>query len=529
MKNDKPLVSVIVTAYNAEKTLQKCIDSILNQNFDNYEIVLVNNGSTDSTGSICERYLPNDYIVYCKKDKNQSIADGRNLAMRNAKGKYVVIVDADDWIPENYLKLLSDKVEKENADLGVCDFIIVKTMEDDFEVRRSQDVSKCNKIELMDIEESFWAKIWKKNLFTSNGIEQPNQFCEDIATVPLLIAYAKKIVYVPNCFYYYTESPYSTTSNPNTLNDRVKAIRILVEEYKKRGLFDEKKEELKAFCKYRVSANMNKIQAIHQAEREKYKEDNESILQEYFEDTLEEKKRIEIIGSYNGFRMAHDYGRSIILSRNMSSSFVSMTMECIPAVEEVPINIDNSFKRWYVWNDCTKAFMHKNRPVTEPDVVLIDFLDERFDVGIEGNGAVTLSDAYYENEGAFTPETILKIMDRTELWEKACDIVIAKIHRIFPTSNIILTRFLLCEMYGHNGKEKCFDNIEEIRAVNRILNHYYDYFETKCHGVHVIDVADQDFYYTDESFRYGCYPWHLNENAYTMLIKILREKMEEVV
>lgn len=101
-----PKISVIVPVYNSEQYLHRCIDSILNQTFTDYELLLIDDGSTDNSGIICDEYASNDYRVRVFHKENGGVSSARNLGLDNAKGDWISFVDSDDWVGRRYLEVL---------------------------------------------------------------------------------------------------------------------------------------------------------------------------------------------------------------------------------------------------------------------------------------------------------------------------------------------------------------------------------------------------------------------------------------
>lgn len=119
-------LSIIVPVYNVEKYIRRCIDSLLNQNIDNYEIIVVNDGSADKTDEIITKeYI--DKIRYLKKDKNSGLSDTRNYGIKIAKGDYVIFVDSDDYIEENCLSKINDYIMNyKEVDVIFTDYYVNK-------------------------------------------------------------------------------------------------------------------------------------------------------------------------------------------------------------------------------------------------------------------------------------------------------------------------------------------------------------------------------------------------------------------
>ena len=108
----RPMVSIIVPVYNAEQYLRRCVDSILNQEYTDFEVFLVNDGSTDSSGDICEEYGNKDTRVIVIQKENTGVSDSRNLALDRARGKYLQFLDSDDWITPDATRLFVRAAEE---------------------------------------------------------------------------------------------------------------------------------------------------------------------------------------------------------------------------------------------------------------------------------------------------------------------------------------------------------------------------------------------------------------------------------
>ena len=118
---NQALISVIIPVYNVEDYLRECVDSVLNQTYENFEIILVNDGSTDSSGEICDEYLEKDDRVVVIHKKNEGPSKTRNAGLENANGKYIYFLDSDDYIENNTLELLFNTAESNQADLVFFD------------------------------------------------------------------------------------------------------------------------------------------------------------------------------------------------------------------------------------------------------------------------------------------------------------------------------------------------------------------------------------------------------------------------
>lgn len=116
---DNELISVVVPIYNVEKYLRQCLDSIQNQTYQNFECLLINDGSPDNSADICREYVEKDSRFKYFEKENGGLSDARNYGIRQSKGSYLTFVDSDDWLENDALQQLYDALKKENADISI--------------------------------------------------------------------------------------------------------------------------------------------------------------------------------------------------------------------------------------------------------------------------------------------------------------------------------------------------------------------------------------------------------------------------
>lgn len=234
MMND--LISVIVPIYNVEKYLKKCIDSILNQTYSNLEIILVDDGSTDNCGKYCDDYQKMDSRIVVLHKKNGGLSDARNYGINIANGKYLILIDSDDYIHRRMIEYLYCNIIKYNADISFADFKRYK----ECEIIHSKEIEECN------IEEMIWnSKDYLKNIYGSkstqcitawgklyniklfDGIRYPvGKLREDEFTTYKLAHKANRIVYADVELYYYLtrENSIMAKSDTRKFIDYVQAL-----------------------------------------------------------------------------------------------------------------------------------------------------------------------------------------------------------------------------------------------------------------------------------------------------------------
>ena len=120
---EKPLISVIVPVYNVKQYLRRCVDSILKQTYENIEIVLIDDGSTDESGAICDRYAQKDVRVKVIHKENGGLSDARNKGMQEARGEYFAFVDSDDYIAKDYIAYLFELIVENKAQISLCGYL----------------------------------------------------------------------------------------------------------------------------------------------------------------------------------------------------------------------------------------------------------------------------------------------------------------------------------------------------------------------------------------------------------------------
>ncbi|MCI9378084.1 MAG: glycosyltransferase [Eubacterium sp.] len=119
---EENLISIIIPVYNAEKYLDYCITSILKQTYRTFELILINDGSTDKSEEICLRYQQKDNRICLISKTNEGVSSARNAGLCNSTGEYITFVDADDYLEHNYLVVLYYNLKKQNADISICNF-----------------------------------------------------------------------------------------------------------------------------------------------------------------------------------------------------------------------------------------------------------------------------------------------------------------------------------------------------------------------------------------------------------------------
>lgn len=217
---DMELISIIVPVYNVEKYLKKCIDSLTKQTYKNIEIILINDGSTDESGRICEECKKNDYRIRLFHEKNMGVSNARNVGIRNANGKIITFVDSDDSIEVDMIETMYKTMKEDNADIIICGTKNVN--ENNEEIINENPIKKQKRIfnnilgiQYMLDEKLYtnvcWGKIYKKSLFDNNMFNENIKIAEDLDVLYKIFFKAQKIIYIPQKEYIWLDRNNSVT------------------------------------------------------------------------------------------------------------------------------------------------------------------------------------------------------------------------------------------------------------------------------------------------------------------------------
>ncbi len=218
----KVKLSIVVPVYNVEKYIDECLKSLVNQTVNDYEIIVVNDGSTDNSLSICENYKDDKKIKIFTKE-NGGLSSARNYGIDKAKGEYIAFVDSDDWVVPNYVETIIMKLE-EQYDVISFNVININDGWKDGTIRYIyNDFDKMSKSDIIkeSLNPSFaWARVYKSDIIKKYKFPKENYWYEDMATVPIILSYANKIGHIDEALYYYRQRKGSITSsnmNPKSL------------------------------------------------------------------------------------------------------------------------------------------------------------------------------------------------------------------------------------------------------------------------------------------------------------------------
>lgn len=232
-----PAVSVVIPIYNVEKFLRGCLNSLAAQTMRDFEVIMVNDGSTDGSLSImrefCEKY-PWFHLI---DKENGGVSSARNAGVQAASGEYIAFLDSDDTIAPHYLHKLYQAAVETKADVICCDFTFYYPQKEKYRKRRSaprRGVFPTHKplrwmLSDWSMRYFLWNKLWRRTLFTEHDIAFPLHYFEDCATSPRLMFFANQVAVIEEFGYYYTQHNASILGsiNANKINDHIRSVGIV--------------------------------------------------------------------------------------------------------------------------------------------------------------------------------------------------------------------------------------------------------------------------------------------------------------
>ena len=288
-------ISVIIPVYNTEKYLKDCLDSVLAQTLQELEIILINDGSTDSSLEIMEQYCamyPERIQVYSKENGGQATA--RNMAIPLCRGEYIGFVDSDDYIePEMYEKMYA-KAKESDADYVECDYVNVKINEKGEQERIADYGSRvreytCKKDMFIDPMLAPWNKIYRRELLQNSKVIFPEGLIyEDTAFCLKAISLVEKFAFVPGKYvvHFFRGGSTMNVNKSRKVADIFSVLKDVIDYYREQNLFEQYKPELEyEIVKILLCSSLERIAKIPDKKlRKQFCGDTWNMIKEYFPD-----------------------------------------------------------------------------------------------------------------------------------------------------------------------------------------------------------------------------------------------------
>lgn len=265
-------VSIIVPVYNAEKYLDRCVESIIKQTEEDIEILLIDDDSTDLSGRMCEEWAKKDSRIRVFHIENIGVSNARNQGIKYSNSPYIMFVDSDDWISEDMVETLIERIEDSDSQAVFCNYITVKNGKElhcenvlEYKIYQNENVSEIikNMFGGGKYYSSIWRGIYRKDVIQSNNILfRDLKFAEDLLFNLEYLMNCKKVQIIDDEMYYYrvndTSALQSLKNDVNEIEKVPHAIYSLLNNYNKLDTFNNEIQEEIALTVSRVFAIENR-------------------------------------------------------------------------------------------------------------------------------------------------------------------------------------------------------------------------------------------------------------------------------
>ena len=202
---NEELISIIIPVYNVEKYIRYCLESVINQTYKNLEIIIVDDGSKDSSGQIADEYALKDSRIKVIHKENGGLSDARNFGIKKAQGDYLIFIDSDDYVDVTMIEKLYNYAIKNELDIVTCNCLVVYENNDKkVAISSNLDYSDDDVKNFLLSKPAAWNKIFKKELFNNNQFKK-GIYYEDLELIPRLVNNTKKIGFINDALYYYLQ------------------------------------------------------------------------------------------------------------------------------------------------------------------------------------------------------------------------------------------------------------------------------------------------------------------------------------
>lgn len=280
----KGKVSIIIAAYNIENYIARCMESVVNQTFQNIEIIVVNDGSTDGTLKILNKFKESDNRIKIITQENNGVMEARNTGFNYATGEYILFVDGDDWLELECIEKLYSKSNSENNDIVIFNFFWSYDDTIKFENAfnyKSNDIimNPLKSLFIGNITPSIWTKFIRRKYITDNNVSFPSKinFAEDLATVSSLFISKPNVgILRENLYNYYQRRDSVTKQISPKILDVNKAILFIKEKLLENNIYNDFKKEFELMIYVHLFVQRfltaDSIKEIHKEVYKQYKE-----------------------------------------------------------------------------------------------------------------------------------------------------------------------------------------------------------------------------------------------------------------
>lgn len=517
-----PAISVIIPVYNVEEYLDVCMESVTGQTFPDFEVLLIDDASTDRSAEKMRQWEKKDSRVQFHSLAHGGVSRARNFGIEHARGEYLAFVDPDDWLDPRYLELLYSAAKEEDADFAECDLWRYDNRSGKKIYRACygrMGIPYTREEHMKYGPTATYKSVSRRSLWIDHAVRLPETSFESPAVYSLILALSERIVNIRKPLYYYRrfrensliETAYGDTQgNPHPLLG-TDAMAHLLSEFRRLGLYERFSSVLEGVVKYRLSDIL--AMQYHRRTPEEFRK-LEKQMRSFLDDAFPEHRDSVYftLGGYNLGRILIHMNMLHDPSCRFNFSSLAAIADRKPAKnEEIVIEHRNRYRRQMLEKEIKGSFWSQLEE-SKPDLLILDLIEERFDLIMTEYGFLTKSDAF-DGLDEPVPGRILK-RDSTEcenLWSRSVDLFFDRLRECRPGIRVVVIKNLLAEKYGIPGELTAYPEAGSIRSTNEMLKRYYSLLEERYPEFLYIDPSGTELYFTDREYDYGVQPSHLNE------------------
>lgn len=533
MDKGKVSVSVIVPVYNVCEWIDQCMESVIEQTYKDFEVILINDGSTDGSEIKCWEWEKKDNRVKVISKENEGLSSARNCGIQNAKGEYLVFIDSDDWVAPTYLEKLYNAIVDNGVIMSECDVYRFNNNTGEKTYRECSG-SVGIKYTLEEHMKYGYTAIWKcmikKSLFVDYGITFPDCHSPARAVYPLLLALSGGIANVQEALYYYRRfRTNSLSEKPRINNGDENAIGLLafdnlLQGFINCGLYSMYEKTLQEIVKGKLSDLLAGL--FYRRDKKEFLQ----LIEKYYLYIADKfpgtaNFRYLTLGGYNLNRIL--WHMDVLHNPYTRFNFSSIVSIMHPVENFFQCTHRNKYREIMVNRDINSSFwdiVGEN----EFKYVFIDFMEERFNLLEYRDGYITKSDALagvsFKFEGYREIERSSE--ECTKLWEDSFSRFVEAIESRMSRCRIVVIENYLSEKVGDTNEKIYFENRDEIQSTNQILRKYYSFVEDNFKQILFVKETESSYYYTDKQYEYGAIPSHLNEVVNLKIAKMIQRVIE---
>lgn len=535
MEIEEPVISLIVPTYNTEKYIDKCVNSILNQDYKDLELILIDDGSSDGSYCKCKEWELRDNRIRVFYQDDVGAGRARQYCLERARGRYCWFIDSDDWIEPDSIVAIVDAMQSTRCDILLFDYYNVYEKESgttskqliQTPVYTDFTINAKDSDLLINIEPSMCNKAFRRDFILKADKKWYEGRMEDLSVCPSLILEASTIGQIRAPFYNYRRRSGSASSDNSVLNDMVPALEQLLmnsvgsQYYSEQRMYD--------FCRFFIYGTLKCYFGSSDCSDDyrRLLKISEDFMKRSFNKDCDRyfNKRVVLFGSYS-LRKIYNFSDYLLdtLSHHYAASSVISMMDS--NIVDRDVKMQNKFREQAVSDDLRKTFLHEDT-LLSMDYFIFDLINEQYGVSYVDGTAIT--DSEYARE-ANLPVTVnrIGILD-SEYFDRFVDKFAEfknYVSNYISADRVVMVRDLLAGSHGIYGRTEHYDNYEEICKINDVLNRMYDHIVTEWNGIKVV-TPDEKLIFTYDNYAFGCYPGNYNAYMISETGKLIKSAIQE--